>query len=403
MKFKYQAKTKEGEVQEGFVDAANRDGAAGILATHELFILSLVEVGEPKLYERVFSFFNRAKKKDIAIFTRQLATLLEARFPLNAAMRTLYEQSSQPALKESAFQISQDIDSGLSFSQALERQSSTFSSFYVSMVRSAEVTGNLDNATQFLADYYDKEAVLAARVKSALLYPTVVVSLFIVVSIVMVAVVFPQIGPIFEQSGVELPTFARILMGTSGFLTQWWPVVLLFFSILAFALFDYFHTREGKALLDDAKTRVPVIRKVYVPLSVARFSNAASVLLAGGVPVSQAMEIVSHTIDNVIYQEILHEVAEAVRRGESLSRSLAAYPAYFPALVPQMIAIGENTGQLSQIFGRITTYYNRESENLISNLIDLIQPLLMVGIGILVGLLFSSILLPLYRYTATLR
>jgi len=403
MKFKYQAKQRDGELQEGFVDAATRDAAASMLASHDLFILSVAEVGEPRWYERLSSFLYRVKKKDIAIFSRQLATLLEARFPLNAAMRTLYEQSTQPVLKEAAFQIAQDIDSGLSFSQALERQSHIFSTFYVSMTRSAEVTGNLDTATQFLADYYDKEAVLANRVRSALLYPLVVVGLFVVVAVIMVAVVFPQIGPIFEQSGVELPIFARALIGISAFFAMWWPAILLFFVIFGIALIDYFQTKEGRAFLDDMKVRIPIVRRVYIPLSVARLSNAASVLLAGGVPVSQAMEIVSHTVDNVVYQELIHEVAEAVRRGEPLSRSLAAYTNYFPPLVSQMIAIGEGTGQLSAVFSRLSTYYGREADNLIGNLVDLIQPLLMIGIGVLVGLLFASVLLPLYRFTATIR
>src|SRR5882724_3776192 len=184
MKYKYQAKRKDGELQEGFIDAGTRDAAARVLASNDLFILNLVEVGQARWYERVSGFFYHPKKKDISIFTRQLATLLEARFPLNAAMRMLFEQSTQPILKEAAFQIAQDIDSGLSFSQALERQKDIFSDFYVSMVRSAEVTGNLDTATQFLADYYEKEAVLANKVRSALLYPMVVVGLFIVVAII---------------------------------------------------------------------------------------------------------------------------------------------------------------------------------------------------------------------------
>ncbi|MBI4094457.1 MAG: type II secretion system F family protein [Candidatus Liptonbacteria bacterium] len=403
MKFRYRARTKEGELQVGFVEAGGRDAAVNILSTHNLYVLSLTEAERERWYTRLARYTSRVRLKDMVIFTRQLATLLESRFPLTEALRTIYEQSAHRALKEAAFQVAEDVDAGLSLSQALERQGQIFSGFFVSLVRAAETTGNLDEAAQFLADYYERELVLANQVRAALIYPSIVLVLFAVVAGILVSVVFPQIGPIFEQAGVALPFFARILLGTAGFLTTWWPVVLAALLILIAVVLNYFQTKEGRALLDDMKVRLPLMRRVYVPLSLARFANSASVLLTGGVPVSQAMEIVSHTVENVFYQDLIHEAAEAVRRGEPLSRALVGHEEYFPPLVSQMLVIGETTGQLGKVFERLGKFYGREAERVIANLVELIQPALMVGIGILVAFLFASILVPLYQLTATVR
>ena len=181
MKFKYQAKTKEGELQVGLVEAANRDAAITVLTSHDLFILSLVAADRPHWYDRIVQRFSGVRQKDLVVFARQLATLLGARLPLTEALRTLYNQTQQPDLKRVAQQISEDISSGLSFSQALERHTDVFPGFYVSMIRSDEVIGNLEEVTGFLADYMEKEYALVTKARSALIYPGIVVGLFAVV------------------------------------------------------------------------------------------------------------------------------------------------------------------------------------------------------------------------------
>ena len=403
MRFKYQAKTKDGEPQVGMVDAANRDAAAAILTSHSLFILSLEAAETIRWYDRVSSYFGRVRRKDLVIFTRQFATLLEARLPLTDALRTLYNQTTHAALKESVFQISEDVDSGLSLSQALERQSNVFSEFFVSMVRSAEITGNLEKVMGFLADYFEKEFALTSKARSALIYPGIIIGLFVVVAFIMVTVVFPQIGPVFEQSGVQLPWFTKALLGLGSFLAQWWLAFLVVVVVLVFVLLDYLQTEEGKALRDDVMVRAPLLKKVYLPLIMTRLANTSSVLLMGRVPVAQAIEIVSQTIGNVLYRDLLKDISQDVRQGVHLAEAMAKNPQYFPALASQMIAVGEATGQVDQMFIRVSSFYGREADNIINNLVDLIQPVLMIGVGLLVGLLFASVLLPLYQLTATIQ
>ena len=388
-------------MQVGFVEAPSKDAAANILSSHDLYILSVQAAESEGVIDRLSSYFGRVKRRDMVIFTRQLATLLEARLPLNTALKTLYEQTHQPTLKEAAFRITEDIDSGLSFSQALERQGGIFSEFFVNMVRAAEVTGNLNEIMGFMADYIEKEADLISKARSAMIYPGIVIGLFIMVAIIMVTVVFPQLKPVFEQSSVQLPILTRILIGSGGFVSKWWPALLLGLTVIFIAAVDYFRSEEGRAFWDDLKIRAPIIKRVYTPIMVARFSHAGAILLRGGVPLAQAMEIVSHTIDNVLYQELFREIAEEVREGTPLSNAVSRHPIYFPPLVSQMLVVGESTGQLEKIFDRLSIFYGREADTAVSNVVDLIQPLLMIGVGIMVGLLFAAVLLPLYRLTSS--
>ncbi|OGY99000.1 MAG: hypothetical protein A2945_04110 [Candidatus Liptonbacteria bacterium RIFCSPLOWO2_01_FULL_52_25] len=403
MKFKYKAKTKDGELQVGVVEAGSRDSAASILTTHDLYVLSIESAEQPPWLDFISKFFGRVRRKDMVIFTRQLSTLLEARLPLNTALKTLLKQTKHPRLKEAIIQTSEDVDSGLSFSQSLERQGDIFPSFYVEMIRAAEITGNLNEVTGFLADYTEKEAVLATKAASAMIYPGVIVGLFGGVVILMVTFVFPQLKPIFTEGGVDLPWYTAILLGTGEFLIAWWPVVLVALFVLGGFTANYLKTAEGQALLDEAKIRLPLLKKIFVPVIMTRFANSAALLIHGGIPVAQALEVISQMMGNVLYRDVVHEIAEDVRQGMLMSQSLEKREDFFPALVAQMIAVGETTGKIEQIFQRISTFYGREADNVINNIVDLIQPILMVVIGGMVGLLFAAILIPIYQLTSNIK
>ncbi|KKW47349.1 MAG: Type II secretion system F domain protein [Parcubacteria group bacterium GW2011_GWA1_60_11] len=396
MKFAYTARTQAGELQTGSVEAVNREAALNILTGHQLFILTLESLERRRFADTMFGFFNRVRLVDLVVFTRQFATLLEAKIPLSDALKTLARQTRNVILKEAVGELSADIDAGLTLSQALEKHGKIFSEFFVNMVRSAEVTGRMEEVMTFLADYLEKEAVLLSKVRNALIYPVIVVALFIIVAGLMLTTVIPQVKPIFEEAGVQLPFFTKILLLSGDFLLNWWWALIMAVAVLFFLVLDYLETEEGKAVFDQFRVEVPVIGNLFRKLYVARFAEALSVLLKGGVPVAQAIEIAGHTIGNYVYQDLLHEAAEGVRRGELLSQIFEKSQVYFPPLVAQMIAIGETTGRLDDMLSRISRFYSREVDNIVGNLVELIQPALMVSIGVLVGLLFASILLPLY-------
>lgn len=397
MKYRYSARTKEGELQVGYVDAANRDGAASILMGHELFVLTIEEAEHKSFFAKLMRFLNRVKQNDLMIFTRQFATMMEAKIRISDALRVLYVQTKNPILQDVVFEISSDVDAGLSFSQALERHGEVFSDFYINLVRSAEVTGRLEEAMMFLADYIEKEAVLVGKVRSALIYPAFVILLFFVVGGILVGLVFPQIAPIFEETSVELPLVTSILLATGTFIRAWWFALLLGLIFLVIGLIEYARTDEGKAFLNQLALGLPGIGVLFRKLYTARFAETASVLLRGGIPVAQSLEIASRTIGSALYAEMLQDIAQGVREGELLSQALRRWEKYFPPFVSQMVAVGEQTGKLEKMFSRISAFYSREVETVVNNLVELIQPALILVIGALVGVMFAAILFPLYN------
>ena len=397
MKFRYNARTKQGELQTGFAEGANRDAVFNILSGHELFVLSLEPIAEEQWYERFLTLFKRVKAADVMVFSRQFATLMDAKISLTDSLRNLYKQTRNPVLKEVISELNSDIDSGLSLSQSMARHQNVFSEFYVSMIRSAEITGRLDEVIGFMADYLEKEAGILSRVRNALIYPIIVVVLFGVVAGVMIGFVFPQLEPIFLESGVELPLITKILLGSGAFMKNWWLAILFILAVFAFVIADYLQTKEGKIVFDELRVRIPVMGELYKKLYVARFAESAAVLIRGGIPIAQALEISGHTIGSIIYRDALHEVAESVREGQLMSQALAEHEDYFPPLVSQMVAVGESTGKLENLLSRISTFYTREVDDLVSRLVELIQPALMVFIGIMVALLFVAILLPIFN------
>lgn len=384
-------------MQVGYVEGANREAAANILGGHDLFILSLDAQKQSQFAIGFLNFINRVKRKDLMVFTRQFATMMEAKISLGDSLKTLYAQTNNQILKEAIFEISSDIDAGLSLSQSLERHNNIFSEFYINLVRSAEVTGRVEEAMSFLADYLEKEMGLSSKIRNAMIYPMFILGLFAVVIVILLVFVFPQLEPIFKDAGVKLPFITQVLLGSGNFILEWWWAIVAILGLFGFLLTDYFRSQEGKVVRDQILVNMPVIGNLFKQIYIARFAEATNILIRGGIPVAQAIEISGHTIDSLLYRDALHNAAEGIRRGELLSQVLAANSHYFPILVSQMVAVGEHTGKLDEMLGRIASFYTKEVDSVITNLVELIQPVIMVVIGVMVGLLFASILLPIYN------
>jgi len=400
MKFKYSARNKGGEMQVGIVEAASREAAAAILSVHDLFILSIESAEKRTAVDVLASWINRVRSKDLVIFSRQMATLLEARVPLRDTLKNLYRQTENRLLKEVVFDISADISAGVSFSQALEKHNNVFSDFFINMMRAAEVTGRVDEAMTFMADYLEKEDALSSKVRNALIYPAFVIGLFVLVVGVMVVYVFPQIKPIFDETGVALPIYTKIILGTGDFILAWWWALIAIAVVVAVAIADYVSTEEGRGLMNEISLRTPVLGSLYRKVYITRFAQSVSVLVAGGVAIVQAIRISARTIGNVVYAEELERVAERVKEGELVSKALEDSP-HFPLLVANLVAIGEQTGKLDQLLRKIADFYTRQVDETVGSLVELIQPILMVAIGLFVGVLFASILMPIYNLAQT--
>jgi len=396
-KFKYKARTKEGELQVGYVESFNKEGATNILTTHNLFILSIENAEIVAWYERFLEIFKKVKQRELMVFSRQLSLLMESKVPLLDSLKSLYEQTSNGFFKDIIYEIQRDVEAGLSLSQALAKHDKAFSEFFVSIVRSAEVTGQLEEAALFLADYIEKESIWRSKIVNALIYPIFLIVGFFAVVILMVTVVFPKIQPVFEEMNVQLPIYTRMILGSGTFLLDWWWAILMIIIPFIFFLIDYAKTKEGKIVLNETLIRIPVLGDLYKKLYVARFAESLSVLLKGGVPVAQSLEITSHSIGSYVYRDLIHKVAEKVREGELLSEIMKREVYYFPILVSQMVAVGEKTGRIEEILSKIAIFYNREVEDLLNRLAELIQPFLIAIIGIFIAILFASVMMPLFN------
>jgi type IV pilus assembly protein PilC len=398
MKFQYKARTKEGELQVGDVEASNRETALNILFGHGLFVLSIEEEKNDVWYERILGFLKRVKVNDVMIFTRQFATLLASQVSISDSLTNLFKQTTNPLLKEAIYDVSNDVDAGFSLSQAFEKHPGIFSEFYINMVRSAEVTGRLAEVMDFLADYLEKQALLKSKVQNALSYPVFVVVLFFVVIVIMVTFVFPQIMPVFGEANVTVPFYTTLILKTGMFIGEWWWAMLLLVAIFIFVLIDYLRTKEGELVFDEISIHMPVVGKLLKKMYIARFAESTRVLIRGGLTIPQAIEISSRTVGNKIYEGLLQGASEQIRKGKLLSKILEEIPE-FPPLVSQLVSIGESTGRLEELLKKVNDFYTREVDDMVNNLVTLIQPLLMVVIGGMIALLFAAILLPLYSLT----
>ena len=396
-KFRYTARNELGEVQAGLVEAASRDLAIRILQENKLYILSLETTEKKKLSEQIFGFFQRVNVKDLMLFTRQLSTLISAEIAISDALRTLHKQVTKPVLKDAIFDIYTDVEGGLYLSQALSKHPNVFSDFFVNMIRSAEVSGRLEQTLLFLADYLEKEMKLKDKIRNAMIYPIFVIVIFFVVLAVVVTVVIPQLKSIFDEVDAKLPLLTRIVMGAGNFLSSWGILILIVIGIgVAFAI-KYFRSEEGRQVWDEMILSIPVIGGLSKKIAITRLATSTNVLMRGGLPIANSLEISGRVVSNSLYRRILNETADDIRKGGTISGTFTRYPEYFPPMVTQMIVIGENSGKLDELLDKISSFYDEEVQNAINSAVELIQPILIVLLGVFIGLFVAAVLIPIYN------
>lgn len=396
-KFRYTARNELGEIQAGFVEAVNRDLAIKILQDNKLFILSLESVEKKNIFEQFLFFFQRVKRKDLMIFTRQLSALLSAKVSLSESLKSLAHQVTNPILKDVLSEVVADVEGGIYLSQALAKHPQVFSDFYINMIRSAELAGRLEETFLFLADYLERENRLINRARNAMIYPLFVIAVFIGVLILMLVVVMPQLKAIFEEVNMKLPLLTRILLGLGEIFKNWGWIFLIFLFFISILFIRYLKTKEGKLIWDEVVLYLPILGSLTKKMCIARFASAVQVLIKGGLPVADSLEIAARIVGNYFYQEILNKTAQGIRKGATISGVLSEYPNFFPFLVLQMIAVGESTGQLEELLEKVYAFYNEEVETILSNLVELIQPALIIALGIFIGLFIAAVLIPIYN------
>jgi type IV pilus assembly protein PilC len=343
------------------------------------------------------SFFDRVSSKDIVILSRQLATLFQAQVSALRVFRLLAGETENGLLRSKLLVIADDLQSGSSISVALAKHPKVFSDFYVSMVKSGEESGKLDEIFEYLASYLDRTYELTSKVRGALIYPAFVVVTFFTVMILMFTMVIPKISGILTESGTELPIYTTVILGISNFFVEYGFVLLAIFIVVAFFVVRFIRTPSGREVYDHFKLNIPYISTLFRKLYLSRLADNMSTMLTSGIPIVRAIELTGNIIDNKVYQGILIEASEAVKGGKTLSEALTNRPHEIPGIMVQMTKVGEETGEVGSILKTLANFYTREVKTAVDALVSLIEPVMIVMLGGGVAVLLASVLVPIYN------
>lgn len=393
--FKYKATNKEQKEVEGLIEANNDSIAAEILMERGLSVLSVQEE-EIGSAHKGLSFLNRVKIKDLVIFSRQFSVMISANVAIVQSLKILIDQTQNMRLKMIVSQIADDVNSGSRLSDALAKEPGVFSNFYISVIRSGETSGRLDEALVYLADEMEKDYDMTSKIRGAMIYPAFVLTGLLVVGGVMMVFVVPKLTDVLTESGQELPITTKILIGISSFLAGYWWILLVSLAILFFGLKYYTKTPQGKLIFDTIILRLPIFGKLFQRIYLVRFARSMNTLIVGGVSITESLRIAADIASNEIYKDLILETVKEVEDGNSIS-SVFVNSKQIPQMVSQMLSIGEKTGKLDVILDRITNFYTREINNVVANLMTLMEPIIMVVMGLAVGVMVSAIIMPMYN------
>lgn len=399
--FNYKARTADGEARSGIVEARSMEAAIDVLQRASLIVTEIRPEGMAPLLTRRIAFFERVRQRDLVIFSRQLSTLFQAKVPVTQSLRTLAAESESPGLQKAVGQVLEDVSGGSSLSQALSRYPDIFSRFYISMVKAGEESGKLEEVFLYLADYLERTYALVSKARNALMYPAFVLVAFIGVIVVMLVVVIPRLTSIFAELGQGVPFYTRVIIAISTFLQHWGVVLLVLLAIAGVIAWRYARTPSGQLLFDGIKIRLPLIGGLLKKIYLTRLADNLSTLITAGIPIIRALEITGDVVANRIYQRIIADAVESVKAGNTISSSFAKYQE-IPPLITQMIRVGEESGKIDFILKSAAGFYQRDVDNLLENFVSLIEPALIIFLGLGVGVLVAAVLVPLYNLSTIL-
>lgn len=395
MIFDYKAINQNGEHQDGVIDAVNVDVAIGSLQRRGLVISSIKEQKVAGSFLEQIPFLNRVKNKDIVVVSRQMATLFEAQVSALRVFKLIGSQVESPALRKVMNEIADNLQEGSTISKALERHKSVFSDFFVNMVNSGEESGRLDETFNFLADYMERQYEVTSKVKHALIYPVFVVITMIGVMTLMLTYVIPQMAPILEESGQELPIYTRAVLGLSHFVTSY-GLIAAAIAIIGGILLTKYTRGSGKTSFDQFKLEIPFAGNLFKKLYLSRIADNMNTMVLSGISMIRALETTANIVGNEIYKSILSDSLQQVKGGKALSVALAQYPE-IPSIMVQMIKVGEETGELGNILKTLAKFYQKEVVAAVDTMVDLIEPAMIVFLGLGVGSLLAAVLMPIYN------
>lgn len=391
--YAYKAKSGPSEIRSGTIQADNREAAVRRLKADGLFPVSIIEVAAKKEKK---SAFKKAGAQDVSTFTRQLANLIRSGFNLSAALGTLIAQTQNQRLAAIIREMQEKIQKGVEFSSALNAYPAAFSSFYVNMVKIGETTGKMDETLERLADFKEKETELISQVRSALTYPAFLFAVGIITIFVLTAFFIPRLVEMFADLEQALPLPTVIIMNVSGFMNRFWWLVLIVLAVVIALLRSYYLVERNRARVDAFFLHIPWARDIILKMEISRFTYALAVLLRSGVPILEALGVVTLSVDNRYLRQRIATFREKIRKGNSLSSCMKA-ERIFPAILANMAAVGEESGELNDMLFRIAATFEADVNRTVKTVVSMIEPVLILCIGAIVVLMVFAILLPIFQ------
>ncbi len=396
MKYNYQGRSSDGQVQSGSVEANSQEEALEILQRNNIYV-TFLEEEKPSLYGKEITIFERVTSKDIVLFSRQLAIMFKAGVPIVESLRSIAKQTKKNKFREQINKIGDKVESGGALSQALEAHPKIFTPFYVGMVKSGEVSGRLSETLEYLANHLEQEYNFNSKIVASLIYPGFILFVFLAILILLVVFVVPGLSDIFE--GMELPLMTQIVLGTGELLVQWWWVPILGLSTIIFLFIRFARTDAGKKTIDAVSLRIPLVGEFIKKINLVRIAENLSTLIAGGLPIVQALEVTAGVISSNTYKKIILETRDNVRKGELISSVLVKYPDFFPILFLQMVIVGEKTGNIDSSLINVVNFYQGDIDRSLEGMVKLLEPIMIILIGGLIGIMVISVLTPIYQIT----
>jgi len=397
MKFNYQARTKEGEIKVGEVEASSREKALDLLEKYGLFVTLLEETGTVPIYQRKIKIFERIPQVEVVSFTRQAALLFKSRIPIVEIFYTLGKQTRNQLFKEKIMDIAGAVEGGSPLSAALARHPKIFNQFFVSIIKSGEVSGELPEVLDYLADHLEREQEFHSKIIGAMIYPVMVLVVVFIVMAVMFLYVVPSLGQIIKDLEAEPPIITKIVLSLSEFFQKSWLISTVIFLFLVIAFIRFFKSEKGKRTLDKLFLRFPIIGGFIQKVALTRFAENLATLISGGVPIAQSLEVTADLVGNDVFKNIILEARDGVKKGETISSILEKYPEVIPPLFTQMTLIGERAGQISPALMNIVGFYKKDVDRTLANFVAFLEPVMIIFLGLVVGGLAVAVLLPIYQ------
>lgn len=399
-RFNYTVCDLTGKKTHGKVEAKNANDAARLLRDKGHTIISINPEREFFLFTIVKAFNNRINLSDTAVFTRQFSTMISAGLPITDAL-TIIRSQSKPNLQPVIGEILSDVEGGTSLALSLEKHPKIFTPVYTSLIKAGETGGVLDKILLRLAENMESQREFQAKVKGALIYPSIVVSGMLVVGFIMIVFVVPKLTSIYNDFGAELPLATRILIKISDVGQKYWWLLPIVIVSLYWTFSAYKKSQNGRQKVDQLKFKIPITGKLAKQVMLTEFARTLGLLISSGIPLLQGLRVVSGAVGNTVVSKAINEASEKIEKGFSLAYSLSQNPKVFPPILYQMIAVGEETGKVDETLGSVARVFQQESEYSVRNLTTAIEPAIMIIMGIGVALLVIAIILPIYNLTSS--